>query len=75
MFLYENFHFESNGKAIPQYVELESLFPGDTGDIDVVLDLFDERTSKYHVKKVNELIKNPAMWGVLTNKETEPKSK
>lgn len=56
-------------------MELETVFPGDTGDIDVVLDLFDERTSKYHVKKINELIKNPAIWTVLSNKDIEPKIK
>lgn len=41
LYLYENFHFESNGKPIPQYVELETVFPGETGNIDVVLDQFD----------------------------------
>ena len=51
------------------------MFQEEAGDIDVVLDQFDERTSKYHVKKVSDLIKNPSIWAILTSKEVEPKSK
>jgi hypothetical protein len=53
---------------VPQYVELDTVFPEGSGEIDVVLDLFDERTSKYHLKKVSELIKNPEVWANITNK-------
>lgn len=68
LYLYENFHFESKGQLVPQYVELDTVFTGDVGDIDVVLDLFDERTSKHHIKKVSELIKNPSIWSILISK-------
>lgn len=56
-------------------MELDTVFEGDSGDIDVVLDHFDERTSKYHVKKVSDLIKNPSIWSTLSNKDIEPKNK
>lgn len=66
--IYDNFHFELAGKSLPQYSELEGLVQTDS-ELDIVVDAYDERTSKYHVRRVQELVHNPVLWAVLNYKE------
>lgn len=72
--LYDNFHFELAGKLLPQYAELEGIVQPDS-ELDIVVDPYDERTSMYHVKRVQELVRNPVLWAVFNYKEREQKPK
>lgn len=71
--LYENYHFTSKGKQVPQYSEIESIIDGEAV-VEVVLRPYDERTIKYHVRKVQQMIASPQHWAVLNYKEKEQRS-
>lgn len=59
---------------MPQYAELDTIFTGDS-DLDIVIDPYDERTSRHHLRRLQELIRNPILWAVLNYKEKEVKPK
>jgi hypothetical protein len=70
LFLYENYHFECRGKQLPQHSEVDVILETDEV-VDVVLDSFDERTSRHHVRQVQRLIANPVLWAVLSSKDRD----
>lgn len=64
MSLYENYHFESQGKNVPEYIEVGQLFENEA-KLTVVIDNFNERSSRYHLKKILSILVNPLIWAVM----------
>lgn len=60
LFFITNYHFESNGVIINENLEIsmqENITDG--AKINVVIDPFDEKSARYHVKKIQDFSSKP----------------
>ena len=60
LFFISNYHFEYNGNPLNELVEISMHeYIENEAKIDIVIGLFNERSSRHHLKKVQEFIQNP----------------
>ncbi len=60
LFFISNYHFEHVGVRLNELLEIGAHENLDTdANIDIIIDPFDERTARHHLKKVQEFIKSP----------------
>lgn len=60
LFFITNYHFESNGVIINESLEISSQENiTDGAKINVVIDPFDEKSARYHVKKIQDFSSKP----------------
>lgn len=68
--IYDNFHFEHEGKQIFEYhQELAELFKADT-HLAVVFDPYDYFSSKHHEEKIKQILNNPIQWAIVNSRDT-----
>lgn len=61
--IYENFHFEHEGKPLPEYNEIGDKFKSDIR-LSIVLDEFDNHSSRYHHNKICDMLHDPYLWAI-----------
>jgi len=60
LFFINNYHFEYSGHRLNELVEISMHeYIENEAKIDVIIDPFDERSARFHLKKVQEFIQNP----------------
>lgn len=60
LFFISNYHFEFNGITLNELVEISMHeYLQDDSRIDIIIDPFNERFSRYHLKKTQEFLQNP----------------
>ncbi|KRX07164.1 GSKIP domain [Pseudocohnilembus persalinus] len=60
--LYTSFYFEYEGQRLSEYVEISTFEIPENGIINIKLDPLDEKSAKAHVKKINNILNNPAIF-------------
>lgn len=60
LYFINNYHFEYSGNRLNELVEISMHeYIENEAKIDVIIDAFDERSARFHLKKVQEFIQNP----------------
>ena len=60
LYFISNYHFEYMDNRLNELVEIGMHeYLEDDAKIDIVIDPYDERSARYHLKKVQEFIQNP----------------
>ena len=68
--LFANYHFEKEGELLNEGIELGMIGVENNDKISLKMDPFDEKSAKFHTKKVYELLENPSKISEIFSKSS-----